>query len=443
MKGLSLKIGAFNYSNIVLLVMMVCIRCGRSSIVHPVILIPGAGGNQLEARLSKHYKPTSLICNRWYPLNKDQDGWYRIWFEPSVILAPFTDCFAQRMMLHFDPLLDDYCNAPGVQTRVPHFGSTQSMLYLDPYLKHISAYMAPLVDSLQQIGYVEGETLFGAPYDFRYGLAAQGHPSKVGSKYLQDLKTLIEDASASNGGKQVILVSHSLGGLFTLQLLNRNPPSWRQKFIKHFLALSAPWGGAVDEVLTFASGNTLGVPLVDPLRVRAEQRSSESNLWLLPNPMFFGGTKPLVITENRNYTASDIPDFLKDIGFPEGVLPYETRIVPLVRNVEAPEVDVTCVMGAGVRTPESLIYWDGDFDKQPEMVYGDGDGTVNMVSLMGLQSLWGSEKNQSLKVIKVGGVSHMEILKDEAALDVVIGEINKLNSFSYRPPDHAEKVSEI
>ncbi|XP_054789940.1 lecithin-cholesterol acyltransferase-like 1 [Prosopis cineraria] len=410
------------------LFVMLQIVCGSSNTLHPLILIPGAGGNQLEARLTGDYKPTSLLCDRWYPLHKDHDGWFRMWFDPSVLLPPFTHYFAHRMTLHFEPHLDDYFNAPGVQTRVPQFGSTRSLLYLDPYLKHVSAYMAPLVDALEEVGYVEGETLFGAPYDFRYGLAATGHLSRVGSRFLEVLKCLIENASSSNGGKQVILVSHSLGGLFAIQLLNRNPLSWRQKFIKHFVALSAPWGGAVDEMLTFASGNTLGIPLVDPLTVRSEQRSSESNLWLLPSPRLFGGIKPLVITKERNYTAFDIVDFLKDIGFPEGVYPYENRILPLIENIEAPEVPVTCVMGTGVRTPESLFYRNSDYDEQPEVFYGDGDGTVNMVSLLGLQSLWEDKKNQSLEVIKIGGVSHAEILKDEAALDIVIGVISRLNS---------------
>lgn len=294
--------------------------------------------------------------------------------------------------------------------------------------RHVTEYMARLVDSLEQLGYSDGETLFGAPYDFRYGLAAEGHPSQVGSKFLNDLRSLIENASTSNGGKPVILVSHSLGGLFVLQLLNRSPPSWRKKFIKHFVALSAPWGGAMDEVLTFASGNTLGVPLVDPLIVRGEQRSSESNLWLLPNPKVYGRQKTLVITQNRSYSAQDMSDFLKDIGFPEGVYPYETRIVPLLENIEAPELPITCIIGTGVRTPESLFYRNSDFDEQPEVLYGDGDGTVNMVSLLALQTLWKNEKNQSLKVIKIGGVSHTSILKDEVALDAIIGEISRINS---------------
>lgn len=294
--------------------------------------------------------------------------------------------------------------------------------------RKITTYMAPLVESLENIGYVDGKTMFGAPYDFRYGLAPKDHPSHVGSKFLKDLKYLVEKASNSNGGKPVILVSHSLGGLFALQLLNRNKPSWRQKFIKHFVALSAPWGGTVDEMLTFASGNTLGVPLVNPLLVRDEQRSSESNLWLMPNPKLFRSEKPIVITPNTTYSAHNIPQFLNDIGFPEGIHPFKTRILAMMDQLEAPGVPITCVIGTGVSTAETLYYDKRSFDEQPEIVYGDGDGTVNMVSLLGHESLWSNAKNQTLKTIRVPGVTHTEILKDDGAVGEVVREISGINS---------------
>ncbi|KAL8490184.1 hypothetical protein ACS0TY_025917 [Phlomoides rotata] len=409
---------------------MVLYTCCRASplTLHPVVLIPGSGGNQLEARLTEKYNPSSLWCNRWYPLKKDPDGWFRMWFDPTLLLRPFTKCFNQRMMIYYDSDEDDYHNAPGVETRVPHFGSTQSLLYLDPSLKSITSYMEPLVRSLEEIGYINGENLFGAPYDFRYALAAQHHPSKVASKYLSDLKSLVESASASNGGKPVILLSHSLGGLFALHLLDRASISWRQKYVKHFIALSAPWGGTVDEMRTFASGNTLGAPLVDPLLVREEQRSSASNLWLLPSPTVFDKGKPLVVTPNFSYSSSDIVVFLRDIGFSEGVSPYKTRVFPLIESLPSPEVPVTCVFGSGVKTPEMLVYGMGGFDEGMEVVYGDGDGTVNMVSLLALESTWDGVRNQSIKVIKIEGVSHTDVLKDERALERVIGEVSSINS---------------
>lgn len=113
---------------------MMLYTCQATTNLHPLILIPGNGGNQLEARLTAKYKPTSLWC-KWYPIKKDSDGWFRLWFDSSVLLSPLTKCFSERMMLYYDSDLDDYYNAPGVETRVPNFGSTQSLLYLDPNLK--------------------------------------------------------------------------------------------------------------------------------------------------------------------------------------------------------------------------------------------------------------------------------------------------------------------
>ncbi|XP_057794334.1 lecithin-cholesterol acyltransferase-like 1 [Salvia miltiorrhiza] len=410
------------------LAMVLYTWCRASSALHPVVLIPGAGGNQLEARLTGTYKPSSLLCNRWYPLNKDPDGWFRIWFDPSVLLRPFTKCFSERMKIYYDPHLDDYHNAPGVETRVPSFGSTDSLLYLDPNLKYITSYMESLVRSLEEIGYVSGQNLFGAPYDFRYGLAAQGHPCNVGSEFLDNLKTLIESASDSNGGKPVILVSHSLGGLFALHLLDRAPASWRHR-VKHLISLSAPWGGTVEEMLTFASGTTLGVPLVDPLLVREEQRSSSSNLWLMPSPAVFDGARPIVVTPNASYSSTDVARFLRDIEFPQGVCPYETRILPLVERLPPPPgVPITCVVGTGVQTAETLFYGEGGWDERPEVAYGNGDGTVNMVSLLALQTAWGGVENQSVKVIEIAGVSHTDVLKDEGALDAIIAQVSSINS---------------
>lgn len=142
MREQGLKIGDATVTvTVKVLIVMLSLLCtcgattSTSTSLHPLILIPGNGGNQLEARLTPQYKPSSFVCNTWYPLFKKKNGWFRLWFDSSVLLAPFTQCFAERMMLHYNPQLDDYYNTPGVQTRVPHFGSTTSLLYLNPRLK--------------------------------------------------------------------------------------------------------------------------------------------------------------------------------------------------------------------------------------------------------------------------------------------------------------------
>ena len=61
-------------------------------------------------------------------------------------------------------------NTPGVFIRVPGFGDTSSIEYLDPALSHPGEYFAPFVESLvDKFGYVRGKSIRAAPYDFRFG----------------------------------------------------------------------------------------------------------------------------------------------------------------------------------------------------------------------------------------------------------------------------------
>lgn len=93
-----------------------------------------------------------------------------------------------------------------------------------------------------------------------------------------------------------------------------------------------------------------------------------------------------------------------------------------------PGVPITCVVGSGVETAETLFYGAGGWDERPEVAYGDGDGTVNMMSLLALQSAWGGLENQTVEVIEIGGVSHTSVLTDEAALHKIVAQVSSINS---------------
>ena len=71
--------------------------------------------------------------------------------------------------------------------------------------------MRRLVEALQEAGYRDGETLFGAPYDFRQPLAARGQPCCAFGRFTRWLRALVERVSRENGEKPVVLVSHSQG----------------------------------------------------------------------------------------------------------------------------------------------------------------------------------------------------------------------------------------
>lgn len=283
--------------------------------------------------------------------------------------------------------------------------------------------MIHLVNALKSQGYKVGKSLFGAPYDFRYAPGPQA--SDVALKYMKDLKKLIEKAHDANDNERVVLFAHSMGGLWSLYFLNQQTVEWRDRYISHFVSVATPWGGAVEQMMTFASGNPEGVPFVNSLVVREEQRRSESNLWLLPVSRVFG-LRPLVTSLSRNYTAADMKEFFEDIGFSEGVAPYSSRIPHLTEILQPPKVPVTLIHGYGVPTIDSLSYGIQGFDSDPVITEGDGDGTVNLCSLTAVVKEWQGVQDQDLEVIGLPQKGHMKILHDREALQIMVNVI--LNS---------------
>ena len=58
-------------------------------------------------------------------------------------------------------------NNCGVQIRVPGFGNTSTVEYLDPGLKAVGKYLEPFVEFFVKLGYVRGKSIRAVPYDWR------------------------------------------------------------------------------------------------------------------------------------------------------------------------------------------------------------------------------------------------------------------------------------
>lgn len=95
----------------------------------PVVIVPGTGGNHLEAKLTSDYEAARPWCTNF------KDDYFRLWLDVKTLLPPFISCFVDQLSLDYNVETDAYSNIKGVETRVPHFGSTLSMEYLDPSLK--------------------------------------------------------------------------------------------------------------------------------------------------------------------------------------------------------------------------------------------------------------------------------------------------------------------
>lgn len=378
-----------------------------SATLAPVVIIPGDGSNQLEARLDKP-STVSWICSK-------KADWFRLWLSTSNLLAA-TSCWADNIKLVYDEKHDVLSNNAGVETRVPDFGGTSALEELDPDVPfHATAAFRKIVLAMVDAGHKRNVTVRGAPYDFRYAPS-----SPQGAQYIDELKGLIEETAKATG-KRVSLLSHSMGCLQALYLLNQQPQEWKDEFIEKWIPLSGPFGGAAREWRLHASGDNEGLP-VDALVIREEQRSYETNFWLAPVPRWFGD-QVIVSTSKRNYTTQDYDDFFDDIGYPAGKKLLR-RVEPLTGAADAPGVDVVCMYSLGVDTPASFSYGQTGFDKQPVTKNGDGDGTVNALSLR-LCDRW--EKAQasarSAKVVRFSKVTHSGMLTDDNVLKAVMSEL--------------------
>ena len=85
-------------------------------------------------------------------------------------------------------------------------------------------------------GYERGQSVRGAPYDFRYAPHSQPF-------YFVLLRDLVEETWQLNGRRKVVLLAHSMGGLYAAYFLSRQPAAWKDNYIEALVTVNTPWAG--------------------------------------------------------------------------------------------------------------------------------------------------------------------------------------------------------
>ena len=251
---------------------------------HPVILVPGLAGSQVRAQLKDSSPPHSL-CEKTSAPGK----WLQLWLSLEEVAPYAKDCLLSRIALTFDNATGAYSDAPGVtlDTNVD-FGNVSGVAALDPAFPKESGYFLPLITFLEQeLGYVAGADLHGAPYDWR--LAPDGHSAP--GQYYDKVKKLVEQTFSRNGNRSVHFVTHSLGGPTVLGFLNSMTQPWKDTYIASFAPISGPFGGSVAQANAFVAGDTLGVPLIPHDYLRPIQITAASGSFMMATTEAFGSER--------------------------------------------------------------------------------------------------------------------------------------------------------
>jgi len=335
-----------------------------------------------------------------------------MWLDVRLLIPEVIDCFVDNMRLVYNDTTKKTSNMDGVDTQIPGFGQTSTIEYFDSSGLAFSSYFGPIVKSLVTLGYVRGVNLRGAPYDFRRGPEEQG-------EYFTNLTKLVQDTYEQNNQTQVVLVTHSMGGPFALYWLHSQSADFKAKYIRSMINIAAPWGGAIKALRLMASGDNIDVYVVSPIRVRPYQRSAPSTAFVMPSQNFWKKDEVVIVAPTRNYTVYDYQEFFDDIQFSTGYQ-YWLNSKDLVNELRPPEIEIHQIYGTQMPTPGVLLYDQRTFpDLQPVVLPDNGDGTVNIRSLLGFKN-WENKQKQLIYALEMPGVEHLVILRHPTTVNYVI-----------------------
>lgn len=367
----------------------------------PLIIVPGNLGNRLEAKIDK---PTLV---HWLCYKKTEK-WFPLWIDLNMLIPIGMDCWIDNIKLVYNRTSRRSSNSPGVQVRVPGFGQTYSIEFLDN--NQLAGYFHTMVQHLVNAGYVRNETVRGAPYDWR-------RAPNENAEYLKRLQDMVEEMY-NQYQQPVYLLAHSMGCHYVLYFLNHQPQDWKDKYIRGFISLGAPWGGAVKTLRVMASGENDGIPMISNIKVREEQRMMTTNPWMLPFQDVWPKDHAFISTPSFNYTHQDYQRFFKDISFEDGWYMWEDT-KNLTAALQPPGVEVWCMYGVGLPTTVTYIYDDEFPNGDPvDFAYADGDDTVDSMS-MGLCKRWVGQQKNPVHVTEYRGLAHLDMVFHDEVLNQI------------------------
>ncbi|KAL4710278.1 hypothetical protein ACJJTC_003558 [Scirpophaga incertulas] len=381
-----------------------CTTLHHSLGLSPVILIPGDGGSQLEARLNK----SSVIH---YICAKTSADYFNIWLNLELLVPFVIDCWIDNTRLEYNNITRTTKNPPGVDIRVPGWGNPEPVEWLDPSHDKSGAYFNTIADALVKVGYVRNISIRGAPYDFR-------RAPNENQDFFVKLKSLIEETYTLNNKSAVTLLVHSMGGKMAFNFLQIQKQSWKDQYIRRLISLSTPWAGSMKALKVFAIGDDLGSLVLRESIMRTQQITCPSLAWLLPSSLFWKPSEVLVQTDKFNYTIKDLQKLFTDMDLPNAwEMHKDTQ--KYTADFTPPGVEVHCIYGYNITTVERLVYKPGAWlDGYPQLVGGDGDGTVNARSLAACRR-WAGGAARPVTALPLPNAEHLKILHDQRAIDYI------------------------
>ncbi|EAY18114.1 Lecithin:cholesterol acyltransferase family protein [Trichomonas vaginalis G3] len=369
----------------------------------PVILLPGLISSVLSGDVTKK--------RYWYcPNVKDQ----QVWFNDDYVLPPTYYCLLDSVRLEWDDKLNNTKQPDYVNLSIVDFGGLNGINNIDSLGDtHFVPYYKVLVDRLIQEGYSERVDLFGAPFDWRFGL-------NLPQDFYNQFTALVEQAYTTNQNQKVTLIGHSMGGFFINHYLGRlMPKEWTEKYIESAIFVAPAFGGSG---IAFETQVTHKLPWLSILGELPETVCSIQGIHIhMPNHVIFGdktlGYKP----DGQPLVAREMTDFLINQGYLTGdYIKIHNKMKPFfVDAPPQPPVPSAVIYNSGLPTIQGF-----DFrTKDREMVFGGGDMMVNEEGPEYACNNWKNTSCLDLKSADLKNDNHLTIIYNKDVLEFIVNWI--------------------
>jgi pimeloyl-ACP methyl ester carboxylesterase len=382
----------------------------------PIIILPGVGGSQLMN-------------------DPDLNGQYsELWVDPWDLFWSGDDAHLLVTRLQLDGNTPFLPGDPAYYT-VRQGDILRSVLTSDVYQSTIQYF--------KDHGYVEGQTLFVCPYDWRRDLRQISHNSNPNFLLLQTLDSCVNLALARNPDvRKVNLLGHSMGGAVARTYVADPTRAGR---VAHLVTLGTPYFGAtkIAQMLLAQEGCFLDLPIVgcnpNPATTYQLLQNFPAGYQLSPGERFFDVYPSGYIQRGGVYLNSEQTfdlfrthnAFLTD----EGVA-WRAPLNVGWQNGSTNGVEVYMMIGTNLPTITYLEQKPGQESYNTIMANGDGTVPLHSAEMRNLDLVPPVNFSSGATLMFFNEVDHSTLPKNQAVLAAVYAIFSgaKVN-FATEQPD--------
>lgn len=326
----------------------------------PVFIIPGLGG--------------SVLYNK--------QTMKEIW--PPSFFSLFNQ---QEFISNFKVSYDDNNFISDIPIVTGPIGSCESINIIKKWMVPIlkNEYFHTFIHSIEN-----EHDIYCFPYDFRI----------IGNKdYLGILNKSLKE-SIERQKEKVILISHSLGGMFLHQFLIEQTLEWKKNHIDKLITINCPYGGSI-ESFNVLLNNKINKPILNKIDY---VENISPFLWLIPNPYT---EPPQLLFQNKTMKVynHNISTLLEENIWERIQYHFKDLQENIKKDVNVPTY---IIHSTGIPTKQFIT------SSSNQTLSPSGDGLIHLDSLTLPKHYW-----KNIHFIEIPNEEHTEILKSPTLIELL------------------------